>query len=275
MIRCAPMPGEFVLGFAGRLRHLNLQPYRRLLHARRVGEYPQLVSTALAMGKSEDAFLSEHTLSPWLACIRLEDEQYVSEYLWRWPKDMSTIKSYTGLWAPKHGQWQCPECVVADTQQYGFSYWHTSHQAPGVTRCELHDRPLVCDESRHRFHAPPEPRLSHLPSHLAIPRAIQERVQSVAMRWLSARKPISTATLAPLLPQRIDDQLKGLQAELGAPQWVQAHIGKHGFPKTMNQVYGGCGPGLNTFGYARRGYQFLIALELLEVDLGQWVGLAA
>lgn len=36
----------------------------------------------------------------------------------------------------------CPECVRADREQYGWSYWHRSHQLPGVWFCPEHHRPL-------------------------------------------------------------------------------------------------------------------------------------
>ena len=32
----------------------------------------------------------------------------------------------------------CPGCFVAEVEQYGESYWHRSHQIPGMTICKQH-----------------------------------------------------------------------------------------------------------------------------------------
>ena len=36
----------------------------------------------------------------------------------------------------------CPDCLIQDAANYGEPYWHRIHQAPGVTRCPIHDQRL-------------------------------------------------------------------------------------------------------------------------------------
>lgn len=36
----------------------------------------------------------------------------------------------------------CPTCVARDIEMFGVTYWHRSHQLPGVAICLLHDEPL-------------------------------------------------------------------------------------------------------------------------------------
>lgn len=42
----------------------------------------------------------------------------------------------------------CEQCIQEDYKNYGWSYWHTSHQLPLVSRCLKHDSALLrgCDE---------------------------------------------------------------------------------------------------------------------------------
>lgn len=36
----------------------------------------------------------------------------------------------------------CPDCAGSDCKNHGLSYWHRSHNLPGVVVCTLHKRPL-------------------------------------------------------------------------------------------------------------------------------------
>lgn len=36
----------------------------------------------------------------------------------------------------------CPDCAKVDLRKYGLSYWHRSHNLPGVVVCTVHKRPL-------------------------------------------------------------------------------------------------------------------------------------
>jgi hypothetical protein len=37
----------------------------------------------------------------------------------------------------------CPECAKHDARSHGLSYWHRSHNLPGVLVCTVHNRPLL------------------------------------------------------------------------------------------------------------------------------------
>lgn len=48
----------------------------------------------------------------------------------------SISNGYPYLW-----RW-CQACTLADLREYGVSFWHRSHQLPGVGLCALHSKPL-------------------------------------------------------------------------------------------------------------------------------------
>lgn len=37
----------------------------------------------------------------------------------------------------------CPDCVLADKDKNGFSYWHVEHQLPGISHCYIHNTRLI------------------------------------------------------------------------------------------------------------------------------------
>ena len=37
----------------------------------------------------------------------------------------------------------CPQCIMNDSRQYGFPYWHCSHNLPGVCVCREHGTLLI------------------------------------------------------------------------------------------------------------------------------------
>lgn len=62
----------------------------------------------------------------------------------------------------------CPQCVEADTNKFGFSYWHITHQIPGVQICHLHNILLhsipMGDGNRDRtLFLPPDATIEQLP----------------------------------------------------------------------------------------------------------------
>lgn len=44
----------------------------------------------------------------------------------------------TGRFGGAHPLKACLKCMTADQSAYGFTYWHLSHQIPGVTICPIH-----------------------------------------------------------------------------------------------------------------------------------------
>ncbi len=43
----------------------------------------------------------------------------------------------------------CPDCIKEDLSQFGWAYWHRSHQLPGVWTCLRHNRPLQLCAQKH------------------------------------------------------------------------------------------------------------------------------
>jgi hypothetical protein len=103
----------------------------------------------------------------------------------------------------------CPQCMELDRENLGVSYWHLSHQLPGVFVCVEHSQPLwssslAMDHGRDvRWHLPKT-------NALCTPEWTPDRLGSEAVALLK-----TTATLA----MEVFSQPKGLQfnvEELGA-----------------------------------------------------------
>lgn len=58
-----------------------------------------------------------------------------------------TTKPVVVRWKEKNGQnrflMHCPECLLDDRKIYGESYWHRSHQIPGIEICHKHGEWLL------------------------------------------------------------------------------------------------------------------------------------
>jgi hypothetical protein len=59
----------------------------------------------------------------------------------KWKTDDRVISS-TALghsrFSTFYGLKDCPQCVIADIEKYGFTYWHINHQIPGTEACFKH-----------------------------------------------------------------------------------------------------------------------------------------
>lgn len=73
--------------------------------------------------------------------------------------------------APRHLRY-CPQCLEEDSDRFGETYWHRSHQAAGVRLCHKHDSWLIEDNSfaagKHDFMLAPDPH------HFAKDRSLRE-----------------------------------------------------------------------------------------------------
>lgn len=60
---------------------------------------------------------------------------------------IANLKSLLGLvgapFGASHPLRSCPECMAEDLSQFGWTYWHRSHQYPGVWACPKHGRILL------------------------------------------------------------------------------------------------------------------------------------
>lgn len=65
------------------------------------------------------------------------------------------------LWSGNQAR-LCRDCVSEDLSHHGISYWHRSHQLPGVTWCTKHHRPLSHLSCQHAFSRSPRVALSEV-----------------------------------------------------------------------------------------------------------------
>jgi hypothetical protein len=93
-----------------------------------------------------DALISHHTLwnyyKPFMQPMAKEvpdpalwEENFNNHSQWL-PSKQFRIK-HTKYW-----RW-CIDCVASDEEQFGVSYWHCSHQLPGVMNCQKHSTRLA------------------------------------------------------------------------------------------------------------------------------------
>lgn len=60
--------------------------------------------------------------------------------------NVTHLKFFLGLLTSRfranHPLKACPCCMMQDVKEYGWAYWHLTHQYPGVWLCQAHDVPL-------------------------------------------------------------------------------------------------------------------------------------
>jgi hypothetical protein len=70
--------------------------------------------------------------------------------------NLGPLKARLGLPASRLGAMiplkACSQCIQDDLVRFGTSYWHVSHQVPGVWVCPTHDRPLGFSISKRAGH---------------------------------------------------------------------------------------------------------------------------
>ncbi len=109
--------------------------------------------------KVEDV-LNNHTMYSYYASFLLP-EQAKKVYDAMSSNKGSTIHTRIGIAAsnvkPKVNLWVCSNCIQDDMDQYGETYWHRIHQAPGVFICPKHETVLeetnvsVKAENQHEY----------------------------------------------------------------------------------------------------------------------------
>lgn len=73
-----------------------------------------------------------------------------SEYFANWKADNCSKVVNGDLFARAFRQagWKyCQQCVKNDLEKWGYSYWHSSHQLPGITHCCKHNQLFIEDPS--------------------------------------------------------------------------------------------------------------------------------
>ncbi len=128
---------------------LDSQTTRQLFDHARHGaqhDFPSRINVFIArtnglFAPNAKALIYEHTILRFYLPWRLEQQaqSIVQEMC---AGNASKIKSQLGLLASRmrahHPLKACPICMQVDRQQFGVSYWHLSHQLPGVWLCPIH-----------------------------------------------------------------------------------------------------------------------------------------
>lgn len=126
---------------------------RSLFGSEKVKFHPYLNNRITALsrisGISEHELIRSHTLYPIFSTLHGQD--FVDRSYSYLLSNKTIPNSVFGLNQQSlfgfHGHKYCPVCVLNDTQQYGFHYWHINHQMPGVCACAEHNCQLLGIES--------------------------------------------------------------------------------------------------------------------------------
>ena len=96
-------------------------------------------------GWSAEHFIQNHTLLPYYQPFLSRDRAHRIQASMK-ADNGGNIHTRAGIMASlvKTPQFLrfCPDCFQEDFSQYGESYWHRSHQIPGVLFCPTHAQPL-------------------------------------------------------------------------------------------------------------------------------------
>lgn len=97
------------------------------------------------LGTAEE-IATQHTILPFFHGFR--DGDYAADSVAGLTGKAGTNLKYrlgllTGNQGASHPLKSCSECVTADRDKFGVSYWHLNHQIPGAAMCSIHRQPLL------------------------------------------------------------------------------------------------------------------------------------
>lgn len=142
-----PLPDELSRSFLGRLMRLNgiasekdmIERLASFLgvteRSRRKVSATELLGMAAGIGL--ESFVCQHSLIP----LRRSINSYLPDLAHGAPGSQGVLY-LTGARLIRPKPYLCPDCVRADLDKYGMSYWHREHQLPGVLWCGRHRSPL-------------------------------------------------------------------------------------------------------------------------------------
>ena len=142
-----PLPDELSRSYQGRLMRMNAVSSDREIIERLAAELgveesdrrrvtaTDILSKAACM--EIESFVRLHTLVPL--------KRGINSYLPELPHGGLGSEGVLFLSGPRlvrEHSYLCTDCIRADLDRYGISYWHREHQVPGVLRCARHRSPL-------------------------------------------------------------------------------------------------------------------------------------
>ncbi|WP_088014534.1 TnsD family Tn7-like transposition protein [Gottfriedia acidiceleris] len=95
---------------------------------------------------TSDYLIDQHTLFPYYGAFLINEKYNRVRKLMKGEsgKRVHLIAGLrTSAIKPKSHLMHCKDCFREDVETYGESYWHRSHQLPGVLVCYKHDCPLI------------------------------------------------------------------------------------------------------------------------------------
>lgn len=187
---------ELVAGYLGRLglrlglewkpSDLRYRLYRRIRELGHDVNYDIFTIVELFSGINRQELVEFHSLAPFSHAFTRNDGG----------KSFADIKSkgeycareILGLFNKPNA---CPDCVQADLQEHGFTYWHRIHQIPGAFYCPRHGIRLVSIRERFPYYRQPHHFLvSSKPNdgHNTTSKVFHDRMTQIWLGILSARK---------------------------------------------------------------------------------------
>lgn len=160
LVRPMPLPDELDRGYLGRIGRINgvldekqcvaLMASWAGLDGRSGKEVPRVELLRQVAGMTIEAFVCLHTTLPF--------RRGITSYRADLPHGDESSRSI--LWTSairtaRPGAYFCPECVAADQDFHGVSYWRREHQIPGVIVCGKHRTPLSYVDCEHSFYEAP------------------------------------------------------------------------------------------------------------------------
>jgi hypothetical protein len=145
---------EFILGYFGRIRILNLFPSIKWLKdvllddvhfsGASLADYPVVNAITRMADIPVQQFVLNHSLLP----LHLSFPRKNGNVNHGDPSRLDLIEYFgTMVWQKSEAGF-CLDCVKEDTEQLGYTYWRRSHQLPGIHGCLKHGAQLAYNSNR-------------------------------------------------------------------------------------------------------------------------------